>query len=156
MRLLSLLPAALLCICASMPAYGSSNGAISVGPSYARASMPGQKTGGAYLTLENRSTSPDALIAVETPAAGEVEMHVMSMQGNIMRMRQVAAIELAPGATLAMQPGKGYHLMLMGLKAPLKAGQTLPLILHFRHAGTVRAAVPVESAMAMAMPAKER
>jgi copper(I)-binding protein len=123
-----------------------------VGPSFARASLPGQDNSAAYLSLQNKSTEADALLSVSTPAAREVEMHTMTMQDNVMRMRDAGQIALPAGATLTMQPGKGYHLMLMGLKAPLKAGDSLPLVLHFQHAGTIKTSVPVqESAAGMSM-----
>jgi periplasmic copper chaperone A len=117
---------------------------IVVGPSFARASLPGQNSGAAYLSLENKSANADALLSVTTPLASDVEIHTMAMQDNVMRMRQVPRIDLPAGAKVSMQPGKGYHLMLTGLKAPLKAGDTLPLVLRFQQAGTVEVSLPVE------------
>ena len=65
---------------------------------------------------------------VSTPAAGVAEIHEMAMDGDVMRMRAIGALELPAGKTVALQPG-GYHLMLMQLKAALKAGETVPLTL---------------------------
>jgi copper(I)-binding protein len=121
---------------------------IALGSSYARASVPGQNSGAVYLSLENKSARADALVAVSSPLAQSVEMHTMSMQDNVMRMREVTRIDLPAGAALGMQPGKGYHLMLIGLKAPLKAGEQVPLTLRFQHAAAIQTSVPVQDNMA--------
>jgi len=119
-------------------------GDIYISHPYARASVPGQTSGGAYLTLENKSTSADTLLSAETPAAGSVEIHTMSMQDNVMRMREVDGIDLPAGTIVTMQPGKGFHLMLMNLKAPLKVGDKVPLTLHFKKAGKLETSLWVE------------
>ena len=144
-----------LSISVSAFAHDHQNNGIAVGPSFARASLPGQNNGAAYLSLQNKSADADTLVSVTSPAATDVELHTMSMQNGVMRMRQVSSIELAPGATVDMQPGKGYHLMLTGLKMPLKPGDKLPLRLQFKHAGTIDMSVPVEDGMA-GMPMKQR
>lgn len=119
-------------------------GDIHVDHPYARATVPGQTSGGAYLTLENKGSNADTLLAAQSPAAQSVEIHTMAMNGNVMRMREVAEIDIKPGEKIAMQPGDGYHLMLIGLKAPLKAGEKLPLILTFRKAGKMETSITVE------------
>lgn len=119
-------------------------GTIRVDHSYARATMPGQTSGGAYLTLENRGDHPDTLIAVQSPAAQSVEIHTMAMSGNVMRMREIGSIDIKPGEKITMRPGDGYHLMLMGLKAPLKAGDRLPLTLTFRKGGKMETTIVVD------------
>ena len=68
----------------------------------------------------------------------------MRMEGDVMRMRQVDAIELPPGATVELKPG-GMHLMLMGLKQPLKADDKVPLTLRFEKAGEVTVQMSVEA-----------
>jgi copper(I)-binding protein len=148
MNLRSFFVIAVLSLAAGSFAHAHQPEHIVVGPSFARASLPGQNNGAAYLSLKNTSSDTDALIAVTSPAAANVELHAMAMQDKVMRMREVSSIELAPGATVAMQPGKGYHLMLTGLKAPLKAGDKLPLRLQFKHAGTIEMAIPVQDSMA--------
>jgi copper(I)-binding protein len=117
---------------------------ITLGASFARASVPGQSSGAVYLTLENKSGQSDALVSVTSPLAQSIEMHTMAMHDNVMRMREVSRIELPAGSNISMQPGKGYHLMLMGLKTPLKAGEKVPMVLRFEHAGTIRTSVPVQ------------
>jgi len=110
---------------------------------YARATMPQQPSGGAYLTIENRGNTADRLLAAASPVAKSVEIHTMSMQGNVMKMREVGALEIKPAATITMQPGNGYHLMLIGLRQPLKAGDKVPLMLKFEKAGKTEVTLTV-------------
>ena len=110
-------------------------GSIDIDHPYARPTTAGQQVGVGYLKLANRGAA-DRLLSAKTPAAASVEMLSMSMEGDVMKMRQVDAIELPSGATVSLQPG-GFHLMLMGLKAPLKVGDKLPLTLKFEKAGEV-------------------
>lgn len=109
----------------------------------ARPSVANQKAGAAYLIIDNRGSKADKLIAASSPASASVELHTMQMDGNIMRMREVPTIELQPGTKLTMKPGDGYHLMLIGLKQPLKAGDKFPLTLTFERAGKVDVSVSV-------------
>jgi len=104
---------------------------------YARATMPQQQAGGAFVTIENKGKEADKLIAASTPAAKSVEIHTMTMDNNVMKMREVSSIELKPGSTLTMKPGDGYHLMLMGLQQPLKADDTFPITLTFERSGKI-------------------
>ena len=99
---------------------------------WARATAPQQKMGGAYVTL----TSPagDWLLGGSSPAAARVELHEMQVDGTVMRMRELAdGLPLPAGQAVAMAPGS-YHLMLVDLKQPLVAGQTVPVQLRFRDA----------------------
>ena len=101
------------------------------------------KTGAAYLSIENRGKDADRLTAAASPVAASVELHEMKMDGSIMRMRQLPGVDLPAGGTVALQPG-GNHIMLIGLKAPLKEGDRFPLTLTFAKAGTVEVEVIVE------------
>ncbi|MFN0162500.1 MAG: copper chaperone PCu(A)C [Burkholderiales bacterium] len=112
----------------------------------AAATVPGAATGGAYLTLENRGKVADRLIGASTPRARRVELHTMSMDGGVMRMREVEGIEVKPGETVKMRPGAGFHLMLMELSAPLKDGETFPLTLIFEKSGKVEVKTWVQKA----------
>jgi copper(I)-binding protein len=107
---------------------------------WARPTVAGQMAGGAFVTLT--SATGDRLLGGRTPAAERVELHSMKMEGDVMRMRQVEAIELPAGKPVPLEPG-GLHLMLMGLKAPMKAGSKVPVTLKFERAGerTVELAV---------------
>lgn len=104
---------------------------VTVHAPWARASVQGQRATGAFMTLEPKE--PLTLVGVATPVAGIAEVHEMKMEGDVMRMRAVEAVELKPGQPLHLKPG-GYHLMLMELKAPLAVGTTVPLTLTFRTA----------------------
>ncbi|MGH8807677.1 MAG: copper chaperone PCu(A)C [Noviherbaspirillum sp.] len=110
---------------------------------YARATVPNQPSGGAYLTIENRGKNADKLVAASSPVAKSVEIHTMSMEGDVMKMREVGELELKPAAKIEMMPGQGYHLMLLGLRQPLKAGDKFPLSLTFEKAGKTDVTVSV-------------
>ena len=118
---------------------------VQVPRSYARATVPQQQSAGAYVTLENKGRETDRLVAASTPVAKSVEIHTMALDGNVMRMREVGMIELKPSARIEMQPGDGFHLMLMGLRQQLKAGGSFPLTLQFEKAGKIEVSVSVES-----------
>jgi len=152
MNLRSLLFITALSICTYTAAQEGAGKGITISAAVARASTPGQNSGAAYLTLQNNATNEDALLSASTPRAQNVELHEMSMQGDVMRMRQIPRIVLAPGAHLAMQPGNGYHLMLTGLKAPLKSGDKIPLTLRFQHAGTIQTSLSVDANPMAGMP----
>jgi copper(I)-binding protein len=112
-------------------------GALEIGHPWARATPPTAPAGGGYLTIKNTGTTPDRLVEVRSPAASSAQVHEMKMEGNVMRMRELAGgLEIAPGATVALAPG-GLHLMLMGLKAPFKQGEKVPLTLVFEKAGSI-------------------
>ena len=99
---------------------------------WARATAPRQTVGGAYVTL----TSPvdDRLMAASSPVAGRAEVHEMTMDGQVMRMReQKDGIALPAGKAVALAPG-GYHIMLMDLHKPLLVGQVIAIQLRFQHA----------------------
>lgn len=123
---------------------------IHINNPYARATMPMQPAAGAYLTLENTGKTADKLLALASPAAKNVELHTMSMEGNVMKMRAAPELELKPADKIVMQPGSGgsgYHIMLMGLVQPLKAGDKFPLTLTFEKAGKVVISVRVEDSV---------
>ncbi len=101
-------------------------------------------TAAGYLTIINTGKSADRLVGVSTPAADTVEPHHMSMAHGVMSMRPIqGGVTIGPGASFAFAPG-GDHLMLIGLKHPLKPGQAVPATLRFEHAGAVRIAFRVE------------
>lgn len=118
---------------------------LKIGHPWARATVAGQSAGGAFMKIENTGSTPDKLIGASTPAAASVQLHSMAMEGEVMRMREVPAIELPPGKTVELAPGQ-FHMMLMGLKAPLKADDKLPLTLKFEKAGDVEVEVSVQPA----------
>jgi copper(I)-binding protein len=148
-----LMAASALSIALPATAHDYRVGDLAIDHPWARATVPGQKAGGAFLKIENRGTTADRLLSAAAPTdrVASTELHSMRMEGNIMRMREVAAIDLPAGQTVALEPG-GLHIMFMGLKSPLKAGEKLPLVLTFEKAGTVTVEVHVEAVSAA--PAK--
>jgi len=119
-------------------------GAIDIGHPYARATAPGQPTGGGYLKLENKGGGDDRLLSARAGVSASVELHSMAMEGDVMRMRQVDGVALPAGKTVELKPG-GFHLMFVGLKAPLKDGDKFPMTLKFEKAGEVEVTVNVEA-----------
>jgi copper(I)-binding protein len=118
-------------------------GELTIGHPYARATAPGQPAGGAYLSINNAGGAADKLVSATADVAASVELHEMKMEGNVMRMREVPGIDVPAGKAVALKPG-GLHIMLMGLKAPLKQGEKFPLKLTFEKAGEVTVTVNVE------------
>ena len=121
-------------------AAASAQGAPRVEEAWAHPTVAGQAAGGGFVKI----TSPvaDRLIAARTTAAKAVELHTMQMDGDVMRMRQVPAIDLPAGKTVELKPG-GLHLMLMGPTKPLAEGASFPLTLRFEKAGEVTVDVKV-------------
>ena len=105
---------------------------VKVANAWVRAPAPGQKTAIAYVELTSARNA--ALVAAGSPAAAGVEMHTMSMDGGIMRMRAVPRIELPAGRTVKLGPG-GLHLMLIDVRKPLKAGDRVRLVLSVQETG---------------------
>lgn len=122
-------------------------GGIDVTNAWARATPGKVENGAAYATLVARNG--DRLTAVSTPLAGKAELHAMKMEGGVMTMAPLAAIDLPAGQPVTLKPG-GIHIMLLGLKQPLQPGQSLPLILHFEKGGAREVAAAVGKAGATA------
>lgn len=99
---------------------------VHVDDPWVRATVGGQQASGAFMTLT--STSDARLVAVQAPIAGVAEIHEMTLEDNIMRMRAIDALALPAGKPVALSPG-GYHLMLLELKGPLKTGEHVNLTL---------------------------
>jgi hypothetical protein len=108
---------------AAQPAWAAN---ISVTDAWARATMPGQPVSGAYMQIH--SDVDARLLSVSSPAVPRVEVHEMKIDGGVMRMREVKAIELPQGKTVSLQPG-GFHIMLINLPKPIAAGDIVPLTL---------------------------
>lgn len=119
---------------------------IDVTAPWARASAGGMaKAGAAFLTIKNAGAADDRLVGAKADVSGKVELHTHIKEGDLMKMRQVHAIDVPAGKTVALQPG-GLHVMFMGLKAPFKEGDHFPLTLVFEKAGDVTVDVAVEGA----------
>jgi periplasmic copper chaperone A len=124
-------------------AAAAQTGPIEVKNAWARATPGKAETGAAYLTIE--SAAPDRLTGVSTPVAGKAELHEMTMQGGVMKMRPLAAVDLPAGRPVVLKPGE-VHIMLVGLKQPLRAGESFALTLEFAKAGKREVSVAVEKA----------
>jgi periplasmic copper chaperone A len=129
-RLLVAMATALVACQASAPRPA----AVEVRDAWARATAPGQETGGVFLSLRNDGGEADRLLGGSTPAARSVEIHAMTMKGDVMRMRRQADVEIAANGAVELKPG-GTHLMLMNLTSPLVAGTRFPLALRFAKSG---------------------
>ncbi len=105
---------------------------ISVTDAWARATMPGQPVSGAYMNIQ--ADADARLVRASSPAVPRVEVHEMKMDGDVMRMREVKAIDLPKGKTVSLEPG-GFHIMLMNLKKPIVAGEIIPLTLVIESGG---------------------
>lgn len=130
-------------------------GAINISLPFTRATLPNAPVGGGFLTIENEGPEADRLISATSPAADVVQIHEMAMEGDIMKMRQLAdGLELPAGQIVVLSPG-GFHLMFMGLKQAFVEGETVPVTLVFEKAGTVEIALPVLGTAADAAVAGE-
>lgn len=128
-------------LCLSLLSLAASAGTLQVENAWARESPPGVTNGAAYMILNNQGKDVDRLVGVSGDVAQTIELHTHLLEGNVMKMRPVTAIEVNPGEPTVLRPG-GLHIMLIGLKQPLVAGQRFTLNLQFEKAGTV--AVPVQ------------
>jgi copper(I)-binding protein len=105
--------------------------------------LPAVSTNGAaYMTLVNKGSAPDRLVSVSTPAAKKAEIHTHVMEGGMMKMGRVEALEIVPGEPTVLEPG-GLHVMMIGLKEPLVEGKSFPLTLNFERAGSVEVTVRI-------------
>jgi len=110
--------------------YAAGNtGGIEISGAWARATAPGQDAGSVDMTITSKR--PATLVGASSPASKAVQLHSMTMEGGMMRMREVKAIELPAGKQVDILKS-GYHLMLVGLKAPLKEGEMVPLTLSIK------------------------
>ena len=128
-------------------------GALEISHPWTRATPPSAKAGGGFLVIENKGTTPDRLVSAQSNAAQKVEIHEMKMDGNVMRMRELAGgLEIPPGGTVTLKPG-GLHIMFMELKAPFAKDAKVPVTLVFKNAGKIDVDFSVE-AMGSAEPMK--
>ncbi|MBB5534675.1 DUF1775 domain-containing protein [Rhizobium giardinii] len=112
-------------------------GSLEISGGALKAMLPGAKVGGGGFTVKNDGSEDDTLISVESPAAGRVELHEMTMQNDVMKMRKLEqGIAIPAGATVALASG-GLHLMFMDVKKPFAAGDSVPVTLTFEKAGKV-------------------
>jgi copper(I)-binding protein len=117
--------------------------AVKVEKAWARPTVAGQAGGGGFLTITGGAAA-DRLLSASAGVSKVVELHKMEMDGNVMRMRPVDAIDVPAGGTVELKPG-GLHVMFMGLNKTLKAGDRFPLTLKFEKAGELKVEMQVST-----------
>ena len=131
----------LAALAAATPAFAQPAPSVTASNAWSRATPPGATTGAAYMTLTSKTQ--DKLTAISSPEAASVQIHEMKMSGNVMQMREVeGGLPLPANTPVTLAPG-GYHAMLMGLKAPLKKGDTVRLHLTFEHSPPLDVDAPI-------------
>ena len=116
---------------------------IEIENAWARATPPGAETAAGYMTIRNKSSSPDRLVRVASPLAARVEMHVHLHDGDVMRMRQVRGYDIPANGSLELKPGGG-HLMFVDIERAFKEGEKVPVTLRFERAGEKKVVFNVE------------
>lgn len=123
--------------------------AVKVEGAWARASVPGQMGTGAFMKLTAKDGAK--LVGASSPAAGVTEVHEMKMEGDVMKMRAIPALDLPAGKAVELKPG-GYHIMLLDLKAPLAKDTAVPLTLTFKDAKGVESRMELKLPVAAQAP----
>jgi periplasmic copper chaperone A len=134
----SILPACLLALVTTVAAAQEFKaGSIEVDNPWSRATPKGAKVAAGYLVIKNNGTDPDRLVGGTSPAAGKVEVHEMSMDKGVMKMRPVSGgLEIKPGETVELKPSS-FHLMMFDLKQQIENGKPFKASLNFEKAGPV-------------------
>jgi copper(I)-binding protein len=130
-------------------------GSIEVDNPWSRAVPKGAKVAAGYMTIKNTGTETDRLVSGSTPVAGKFELHEMSMDNGVMKMRPLpSGLEIKPGATVELKPGS-FHIMMMDLKQPIQRGKPFKASLMFEKAGAVDVDFAVEAVGATPTAAPE-
>ena len=123
--------------CSQAHAHDYKVGTLQIVHPWSRATPKGASVAAGYMTITNTGTEPDRLIGGSSPVAGRVEVHEMSMDGGVMKMRPLKdGLELKPGQTVELKPGS-FHVMMLDLKEPVKMGDRVKGTLTFEKAGAV-------------------
>jgi periplasmic copper chaperone A len=134
---------AMLLLGASAQAEDYDVGPMHIAQVWARTTPKGASSAAAYLTVTNSGTVPDRMSCAGSDAAAQCQIHTMTMENGVMKMRPVeGGLEIRPGETVTLKPGAD-HLMLTQLKHPLETGNSIAATLQFEKAGTVKVEVPV-------------
>lgn len=149
-RIFTLAALSVVVIAAPVRADDVKAGDLIISQAWSRATPGGAKVAGAFLTIENKGSTPDKLVAVSAEIAGKAEVHEMTMDNGVMKMRPLdKGLVIEPGKTVKLAPG-GYHLMLQDLKGPFKEGEKVPVTLAFEKAGKVTVSLDVQGVGAQA------
>lgn len=135
-----LLAMGLLILCGAVSAQALAE--VAIDGAYVRAVPPGQPNSAAFMEVSNKGSADLALVGGSSPVAEVVELHTHTMEGGMMRMRQVEKIDLPAGETVSLKPG-GLHVMLIGLKQKLVPDQEVSLTLLFNDGSEVTLQAPV-------------
>ena len=120
-------------------------GSLEIKHPWSRATPKGATIAGGYMTIVNTGAAPDRLVGGSTEVAGKFEIHEMSMDNGVMKMRPLTnGIEIKPGQTVEFKPGS-YHLMFVGISKPLEQGKRVKGTLEFEKAGKVDVEYAVEA-----------
>ncbi|MFC6283380.1 MULTISPECIES: DUF1775 domain-containing protein [Polaromonas] len=122
---------------------------VQVTGAWVRATVAGQKSSGAFMKITSKAAT--RLVGVSSPVAGVAEVHEMKMDGDVMKMRALDGLDLPAGKTVELKAG-GYHVMMMDLKQPLKAGSTVPVTLMFKDAKGVKSKLDVQLPVSVHAP----
>jgi hypothetical protein len=118
-------------------------GSVHISQPWARATPKGARTGAGYMTITNKGTASEKVSCVTDNASTKCEIHSMTMEGGVMKMRPVeGGLEIKPGESVMLKPG-GYHVMFRDLKHPLEQGQSVKATLKFENAGSVDVDYPI-------------
>lgn len=118
-------------------------GRIHISQPWSRATPKGAAAGAGYMTLTNNGPARDKVSCVADDASAQCQIHTMTMEGGVMKMRPVeGGLEIKPGETVSLKPG-GNHMMFLSLKRPLEQGGTVKATLKFEHAGSIEVDYPV-------------
>lgn len=120
-------------------------GTLEISDGFSRATLPNAPVGAGYLTITNKGTADDTLVSASSAVAGMTQIHEMKMEGDVMKMNEVAGGLIIPaGQSVVLAPG-GLHIMFMDLKQALVEGSTIPVTLTFATAGTIEVQLAVGS-----------
>ncbi|TCT13377.1 hypothetical protein EDC22_101242 [Tepidamorphus gemmatus] len=137
MRIATLAAALVIAVTSAAIAHDYRIGSIEIEAPWTRAMPPGAKVGGGFMVITNTGNEADRLIALTSPRAARGEIHEMTMQEGIMKMREVAGgLEIAPGESVELKPG-GYHVMFMDVTEGFREGERIPATLMFEKAGEI-------------------
>lgn len=128
-------------------------GMITVSSPWSRATASGAKVAGGYLEIKNTGDEADKLLSINVDIADKTEIHEMSMDNGVMKMRKIDGIDIPAQSAVVLKPGS-FHVMFFGLKAPLQEGETFPATLHFEKAGDIKVDFNIENIGAKAPTAK--
>lgn len=126
-------------------------GQIEIMDPWSRATPKGASTAIGYMTIKNNGTTSDRLIGGSVDFANGLQLHSMTMENGVSKMRELKFVEIGPGQTIEFKPG-GSHVMFVGVKHPLSEGEHVKGTLIFEHAGTVQIEYVVQGIGAQSGP----